>query len=295
MTKTLASRLAIVLIAASPALARAQELKIGDPAPKIEVKEFVKGEPVKAFEKGKVYVVEFWATWCGPCKTSIPHLTELQKKYKDIKFIGVSVSEQDQDAVKPFVKEMGDKMDYAVALDDVSGGGEGKMSKNWMAAAEQNGIPAAFIVNGEGKIVWIGHPMNMDKVLAKVADGSFDIKAAIAEAKEEKAREQKMMLLQQRLIAAQQRGPDALLKAMDEIMADEPSLAPMLGLQKYMLLVRKGTDIDKIVETGKKLVEDTFKDNADALNNVAWLIVDPAAGKRDPKLVESRSESCQAR
>ena len=70
----------------------AQTLKVGDPAPKIEVKSFVKGEPVKTFEAGKTYVVEFWATWCGPCKTSIPHLSELQKKHPAVTFIGVSVS-----------------------------------------------------------------------------------------------------------------------------------------------------------------------------------------------------------
>ena len=73
---------------------RAQTLGIGSPAPKIEVKEFVKGEPVKSFEQGKIYVVEFWATWCPPCRTSIPHLTEMQKKYKDVVFIGVSVFER---------------------------------------------------------------------------------------------------------------------------------------------------------------------------------------------------------
>lgn len=142
----------------------AASLEVGSPAPKIEVQEFIKGEPVKSFEMGKIYVVEFWATWCPPCRTSIPHLTELQKKYKDAVFIGVSVSENNWDGVKPFVQEMGEQMDYRVAMD----GRAGKMAKNWMSAAAQKGIPTAFIVNGEGKIAWIGHPMQMEKTLGSV-------------------------------------------------------------------------------------------------------------------------------
>jgi thiol-disulfide isomerase/thioredoxin len=87
--------LATLLALGLAGLAAAEGLGVGDPAPKIEVKEFVKGDAVKDFEKGKIYVVEFWATWCGPCRVSIPHLTELQKKNKDVVFIGVSVWEQD--------------------------------------------------------------------------------------------------------------------------------------------------------------------------------------------------------
>src|SRR5215470_10631086 len=83
----------------------AEQLGVGDAAPKLEVKEFVKGEPVKQFDKGKIYVVEFWATWCPPCRESIPHLTGLQKKHKDVVFIGVSVSERDPKGVKPFVEK----------------------------------------------------------------------------------------------------------------------------------------------------------------------------------------------
>ena len=157
-----------------PATARAepQPLSVGDPAPKLAVKSFVKGEPVSEFEPGKNYVVEFWATWCGPCRTSIPHLTELQKKNADVTFIGVSVWERDQAKVKPFVDEMGDKMAYRVAVDAVGekeNGSEGAMAKTWMTAAGQDGIPTAFIINKEGKIAWIGHPMSMDKPLEKIA------------------------------------------------------------------------------------------------------------------------------
>ena len=144
-------------------VSRAETLGVGDAAPKLNVKSFVKGEPVSAFEPGKNYVVEFWATWCGPCKTSIPHLTELQKKNPGVTFIGVSIWEDDQEQVKPFVDEMGDKMAYRVAVDsipDKEKADEGAMAKTWMTAADQNGIPTAFIVNKEGKIAWIGHPMD---------------------------------------------------------------------------------------------------------------------------------------
>src|SRR5207237_986319 len=154
--------LAVLLAGWASASPAADNLSVGDSAPKLAVKEFVKGEPVTKFERGKTYVVEFWATWCGPCRISIPHLTELQKQHKNVTFVGVSIWERDAKKVKPFVEEMGDKMDYRVALDEVPEGGpadQGAMAKNWMSAANQEGIPAAFIINGEGKIAWIGYPM----------------------------------------------------------------------------------------------------------------------------------------
>lgn len=150
-------------------------LKIGDPAPPIAVARFVKGEPVTELEQGQVYVLEFWATWCGPCVEAIPHVSELQAKYKDrgVVVIGTSVWESDpeQSKVEPFVARMGDKMNYRVAMDDRSGGGKGKMAETWMTAAGQNGIPASFIVDRSGKIAWIGHPMELEKHLEKVVAG----------------------------------------------------------------------------------------------------------------------------
>ena len=176
---TILAAVAACLISAGT---RADEvLNIGDPAPKLAVSSWVKGEKVDGFEPGKTYVVEFWATWCGPCRVSIPHLTEQAHKYKDkgVRFIGVDIWENDTSLVKPFVTEMGDKMDYSVALDTIPAAGkpmDGAMAKTWMSAAEEHGIPTAFIIR-DGKIAWIGHPIEMDQPLAKVLDGTWDRQA----------------------------------------------------------------------------------------------------------------------
>ena len=84
-------------------VALAGELIIGSDAPKLEVQKFVKGKAVKRFEPGKIYVIELWGTWCGPCRDVIPHVTELQKQYPEVSFIGVALFEEMPDAVAMFV------------------------------------------------------------------------------------------------------------------------------------------------------------------------------------------------
>src|SRR5512137_1917923 len=130
-------KLTATLLAATAAmtftLAAGTTLKVGDPAPKLQTGKWIQGEPVKNFEKGKAYIVEFWATWCPPCRASIPHLNEIYQKYKDkgLVVIGQDCSERDDSVVAPFVKKMGDKMTYRVALDDKSGEKTGQMAKTW--------------------------------------------------------------------------------------------------------------------------------------------------------------------
>jgi thiol-disulfide isomerase/thioredoxin len=153
--------LAAVVSITSPAFAA---LKVGDPAPKLQVAQWVQGDPVDAFEGDKVYIVEFWATWCGPCISAIPHLNEIYKRHKDMGLvvIGQNVFEKDDKVVPGFVRKMGPKMTYRVALDDKSVEG-GFMAAKWLKAAGQNGIPCAFVVNKAGKIAYIGHPMRLQE------------------------------------------------------------------------------------------------------------------------------------
>ena len=108
---------ATALVASADSEAR--KGKLGDPAPALQVAEWIKGAPVNLADgKGKnVYVIELWATWCGPCRASIPHLTELQHKYKDKNVTIISVSIEDAKDVKPFVEQKGADMGYTVAVD----------------------------------------------------------------------------------------------------------------------------------------------------------------------------------
>jgi len=152
-------------------------LKIGDPAPPIAVAQWIHGPPTDDLARGQVYVVEFWATWCGPCRRAIRHLTELQRRFgSKLTVIAVSTWEPDWRAVPRFVAREGAEMGYRVATDRVSSPStpDGEMSHTWMAAGRQGEIPAAFLVDGEGRIAWIGLPTDLDGPITQLLSGTWD-------------------------------------------------------------------------------------------------------------------------
>ncbi|MCK7555649.1 redoxin domain-containing protein [Chitinophaga sedimenti] len=154
-------------------------LHIGDKAPEMKYSKWLKGTPVKEYQKDRLYVLEFWATWCGPCKAAMPHLSELAKKYeKEATVIGVNVWEKTGEKpyesslpeVSRFVTSIGDKMSYNVIADN----NDQHMGEKWMKAAGQYGIPCTFVVKND-QILWIGHPMKLDSTMQLVLSGKYDM------------------------------------------------------------------------------------------------------------------------
>ena len=184
----------LVLTQSAKAIA-ATELVVGSAAPKLNVEHWVqngggKFSKVTSFTAGKVYVVEFWATTCGPCVQSMPHLAELQKAYADKGLQIVSISSEPLETVKKFLQgELTDEQGKKRKIDDVTQAyclttdPDGSSETDYMLAANQDGIPCAFIVGKDAKVEWIGHPMEMDGILDAVIHDKWDRAKYIAEQK----------------------------------------------------------------------------------------------------------------
>jgi thiol-disulfide isomerase/thioredoxin len=114
-----------------------------DQAPEFAVKG-IDGGPVNlAAARGKVVLLNFWATWCGPCRMEVPDLVELQKKYQDrLQVIGLVVDDADEDAVRKFAKHYAINYPVAMTTDEM------RIQFGGVPA-----LPTSFIINAQGRVV----------------------------------------------------------------------------------------------------------------------------------------------
>jgi thiol-disulfide isomerase/thioredoxin len=133
-------------VLAAPVFAQQPTIRLvrnPDPAPDFKL-DTLEGKPLSLAEyRNKVILLNFWATWCGPCRAEIPDLVELQNKYKDrLQIIGLVVDDDDPDAIKKFVEQFAINYPVAIATDTLR--------------MEYGGIPAlptSFLLDAEGRVV----------------------------------------------------------------------------------------------------------------------------------------------
>ncbi|MFN9719361.1 MAG: redoxin domain-containing protein [Planctomycetota bacterium] len=280
-------------------------LTIGSKAPELDVEHWVsdghgKFRPVTTFESGKVYVVEFWATWCGPCIASMPHLAETQEKYADEGVQIVSISDEDIETVEKFLKrplrkpvaqpkeggnekeadtEEGKEETYA----DLTGAyclttdPDRSNHAAYMEAAGQRGIPTCFIVGKAGEVEWIGHPMVMDEPLDAVLNDNWDRATFMVEFKKKQAQDLLMTKITRLVRAKDFEGALGLIQtAKNEAGEDQQALTSLLRMeaQVYLLPIReKLMDDEQAEDAQKELMELVKKAPADVAGQIRSMSV----------------------
>lgn len=268
---------------------------VGDAAPPLSVSRWFKRGPSDSVRPGQPYVVEFWATWCLPCIANVPHLTELQERYKDkATIVGIAVWEPDPAKTESFITRQGEKMKYLVGLDEVPPAPagdtnarmwayeQGRMSRAWLADSGQDTIPVAFIVNAEGRIAWIGNPRQMDGPLAQIVEGRWDLDTFAADYRRDMSAQAKAAPIVKRLNEAR-KAKDAAgaLAAADELIGLGPTMATHAG-DKFDVLLTDFNDVPRAYAFAREAISGAARDNHRALNGIAAVILrQPAGARRD--------------
>ena len=238
--------------------ASSKEFGIGSAAPPLDIEHWISNRngqfsEVTTFTSGKVYVVEFWATWCPPCIASMPHLVELQNKYADQGVQIISVSREDLPTVEGLLsQELKNPEDlgqstygeltnaYCLTTDP-----DGSVHTDYMEAANQGGIPCAFVVGKSGLIEWIGHPAKLETTLEKVVAGQWDRDEFALEFKQTKIVEALITEASQLASQGELNGAQKLLESQKAQFSGKP----LLQLEEFESKVKLAA-IEKVVKSG---------------------------------------------
>ena len=269
---------------------RVARLAIGDPAPRLEVDRWMQGEPLDAFEPGTVYVVEFWATWCQPCRKSLPQMDALARRYagRGVRVIGVAAAESDGPAdLGKFLADA--RLSYAIAYR-----GRTDMYDTWVRAARGSGLPWVFVIDRSGRLAWWGQPFYdaFDGVVDAVVAGTWNEgreKAARGARSKDQRRQWKLRL--EATQASEKKDWETARRDLDALVVADPERWWWEVVERVRVTAEGLGRPAEARSLADKAVLGVSKDNPHALTALAEALLDakdPAGRDPDMALVAAR-------
>ncbi len=180
-----------ILLSAQPS--GAQPL-IGDLVPPLGDRlTWLQGDPALDFEPGKVYLLDFWATWCPPCYPMIDHLSELQDRWDDsgLVIIGIAVGTDVGTPLPSFLEKEAPRISYAIAEPKDEEEFKAKLVHPSIMDLEDFSLPFVMLVDRQGRLAWTSDPRGTDDLLDEVLDAvmrdTFDLRAHADSSRQERA------------------------------------------------------------------------------------------------------------
>jgi thiol-disulfide isomerase/thioredoxin len=163
--------------AAPPTEPDAPAPRVGKVAPPLPPLQWLHGEPVTAFEPGTVYVLDFWATWCGPCLQTLPHLQQVAAAYADRGVVVVGVTTLTDRNPMGNVRAVlaafrSDRHPVRQATTDTP-----EVEETYRVSS----LPRTVVVGPDGRVAYVGHPLRLEDVLDRLLAGTWAGRASAAE------------------------------------------------------------------------------------------------------------------
>jgi len=274
-------------------------LRVGDVAPALGVDRWLLNGPVEGFERGTIYVVNFVASWSAPSRLMMRPLGDLAVKYEDRGVVVMSISSsvfrgENEQTMADYAKERFRLIRHIVGYD-----ADGSMSREWMLAAGQQGLPTTFVVDGDGRIAWIGYPTALESVIEEILSGDWDSAKFYEEAEQDR-----LLMLRRQLVegivrpimeeAAQQwvsGDREAALRTTDRALMHDPTVLWPFAVRKYRMMVHELKRPMNAAVYARNVGARVLSNNPQALNELAWaMLTDPGIEYRGELIPHELSE-----
>jgi len=273
-----------VLTLANAVVAQSATLNIGNKPPALDVGFWIR-KPAAPAKANAIRIVTFFSTWSEPCRQAFPILRQVAQKHKNVIIEAISVYEKSKGpadtayyaTVKDFVRRMGAQMPYAVGVD----GPQGKVARAWLEASGERGVPTSFVIDKNGKIIWIGHTLMLDATMDQIAAGRYDAKRYAEERSRRIAEEEKEYRLFKRFNELNQQGRyKEAVDELDRIAKVEPEYGRRMVLVRFSLLLR--CNEPEAYRFGRQLLNGELKNESGLLWLMARMLLDETPGLKSP-------------